>query len=94
MVVDVFNKINGKYKIKLVIIDDELVLVKVIVVVEKLVGEGVLVIIGGYGFNNIVLVVDVVGKVGLVYMIFGGVDDNLVNSGCKNFFCINNVVGY
>ncbi len=91
---DVFNKTNGKHKIKLVTIDDESAPAKAIAAVEKLAGEGVLAITGGYGSNNIAPAADAAGKAGLVYMTSGGVDDNLVNSGRKNFFRINNVAGY
>jgi len=91
---DVFNKTNGKHKIKLVTIDDESAPAKAIAAVEKLAGEGVLAITGGYGSNNIAPAADAAGKAGLVYMTSGGVDDNLVNSGRKNFFRINNTAGY
>ncbi|GAC1318290.1 MAG: branched-chain amino acid ABC transporter substrate-binding protein [Collimonas sp.] len=91
---DVFNKTNGKHKIKIVTIDDESAPAKAIAAVEKLANEGVLAITGGYGSNNIAPAADAAGKAGLVYVTSGGVDDSLVNSGRKNFFRINNTAGY
>ncbi len=91
---DVFNKTNGKHKVKLVTIDDESAPAKAIAAVEKLAGDGVLAVTGGYGSNNIAPAADAAAKAGLVYVTSGGVDDNLVSSGRKNFFRINNVAGY
>ena len=91
---EVFNKTNGKHKVKLVTIDDESAPAKAIAAVEKLAGDGVLAVTGGYGSNNIAPAADAAAKAGLVYVTSGGVDDNLVSSGRKNFFRINNVAGY
>ncbi len=91
---EVFNKTNGKHKIKIVTIDDESAPAKAIAAVEKLASEGVVAITGGYGSNNISPASDAANKLGLVYMTSGGVDDSLVNSGRKNFFRINNTAGY
>ena len=50
---EVFNSKNPKNKIKLITIDDESAPAKAIAAVEKLSGQGVLAITGGYGSNNI-----------------------------------------
>lgn len=92
--VDVFNKTNGKHKIKAITVDNESAPAKAIAAVEKLASQGVLAIDGGYGSNNIAPASDAAGKLGLVYVTSGGVDDSLVNSGRKNFFRINNSAGY
>lgn len=91
---EVFNKTNGKHKIKLITVDDESAPAKAIAAVEKLASEGVVAITGGYGSNNISPASDAANKLGLVYITSGGVDDSLVNSGRKNFFRINNTAGY
>jgi branched-chain amino acid transport system substrate-binding protein len=91
---EVFNKTNGKHKIKLTTVDDESAPAKAIAAVEKLASQGVVAITGGYGSNNISPASDAANKLNLVYMTSGGVDDSLVNSGRKNFFRINNTAGY
>jgi branched-chain amino acid transport system substrate-binding protein len=91
---DVFNKGNGKHKIKIVTIDDESAPAKAVAAVEKLASEGAIAITGGYGSNNISPASDAANKLGLPYITSGGVDDSLVNSGRKNFFRINNTAGY
>ncbi|MES2163565.1 MAG: ABC transporter substrate-binding protein [Pseudomonadota bacterium] len=91
---EVFNKTNGKHKIKIITIDDESSPAKAVAAVEKLASQGAVAITGGYGSNNISPASDAANKMGLVYMTSGGVDDSLVNSGRKNFFRINNTAGY
>ncbi|MYN18659.1 ABC transporter substrate-binding protein [Rugamonas sp. FT107W] len=91
---EVFNKANGKHKIKIVTIDDESAPAKAVAAVEKLASQGAVAITGGYGSNNISPASDAANKLGLVYITSGGVDDSLVNSGRKNFFRINNTAGY
>ena len=91
---EVFNRTNGKHKIKIVTIDDESAPAKAIAAVEKLASDGVVAITGGYGSNNIAPASDAANKLGLVYITSGGVDDHLVNAGRKNFFRINNSAGY
>jgi branched-chain amino acid transport system substrate-binding protein len=91
---EVFNKTNGKHKIKLITVDDESAPAKAVAAVEKLASQKVLAVTGGYGSNNISPASDAAGKLGLVYVSSGGVDDSLVNSGRKNFFRINNSAGY
>lgn len=82
---DVFNKGNGKHKIKIVTIDDESAPAKAVAAVEKLASEGAVAITGGYGSNNISPASDAANKLGLPYITSGGVGDSLVNSGRKNF---------
>lgn len=91
---EVFNKTNGKHKIKVVTIDDESAPAKAVAAVEKLASDGAVAITGGYGSNNISPASDAANKLGLPYITSGGVDDSLVNSGRKNFFRINNTAGY
>ena len=91
---EVFNKTNGKHTIKLVTVDDESAPAKAVAAVEKLASQNVVAITGGYGSNNIAPAADAAGKLDLVYVSSGGVDDSLVNGGRKNFFRINNTAGY
>ncbi len=91
---EVFNKTNGKHKIKIITVDDESAPAKAVAAVEKLASQGAVAITGGYGSNNISPASDAANKLGMVYMTSGGVDDSLVNSGRKNFFRINNTAGY
>ena len=92
--VEAFNKANGKHKIKVITVDDESAPAKAVAAVEKLAGQGVVAITGGYGSNNIAPASDAANKLGLVYMTSGGVDDSLTARGYKTFFRINNNVGY
>ena len=91
---EVFNKTNGKHKIRIVTVDDESAPAKAIAAVEKLASQGVVAITGGYGSNNISPASDAANKLNLVYVTSGGVDDSLVSSGRKHFFRINNTAGY
>jgi len=91
---DVFNRRNGKHRIKLITIDDESSPAKAIAAVEKLASQGVVAIDGGYGSNNIGPASDAANKAGLVYITSGGVDEALSQRGIKNFFRINNTAGY
>ena len=75
--VEVFNKTNGKHKIKLITIDDESAPAKAVAAVDKLAGQGVVAITGGYGSNNIAPASDAANKLGLPYITSGGVDDSL-----------------
>lgn len=92
--VEVFNKTNGKHKIKVMTADDESAPAKAIAAVEKLAGQGVVAITGGYGSNNIAPASDAANKLGLPYITSGGVDDSLTARGYKTFFRINNTPGY
>ncbi|AVR97433.1 ABC transporter substrate-binding protein [Pseudoduganella armeniaca] len=91
---EVFNRTNGKHKIKIVTVDDESAPAKAIAAVEKLAGLGAVAITGGYGSNNIAPASSAADKLGLVYITSGGVDDSLVAAGRRNFFRINNTAGY
>ena len=92
--VEVFNKTNGKHTIKIVTADDESAPAKAIAAVEKLAGDGVVAITGGYGSNNIGPASDAANKLGLPYITSGGVAENLTERGYKTFFRINNTAGY
>jgi branched-chain amino acid transport system substrate-binding protein len=91
---DVFNRENGKHKVKLTIIDDESSPAKAVAAVEKLASQNVIAITGGYGSNNIGPASDAASKAGLVYITSGGVDESLTQRGLKTFFRINNTAGY
>jgi len=91
---DVFNRKNGKHKIRLMTIDDESSPAKAVAAVEKLASQGVVAIDGGYGSGNIGPASDAANKAGLVYITSGGVDEALTHRGFKTFFRINNTAGY
>ena len=91
---DVFNRKNGKHRIKLITIDDESSPAKAIAAVEKLASQNVIAITGGYGSGNIGPASDAANKAGLVYITSGGVDEALTQRGLKTFFRINNTAGY
>ncbi|MEO8104699.1 MAG: ABC transporter substrate-binding protein, partial [Betaproteobacteria bacterium] len=91
---DIFNRKNGKHKIKVITIDDETSPAKAVAAVEKLASQGVVALTGGYGSNNIGPASDAANKAGLVYMTSGGVDEALTQRGHKTFFRINNTAGY
>ena len=61
----------------MITVDDESAPAKAVAAVEKLAGQGVVAITGGYGSNNIAPASDAANKLGLVYMTSGGVDDSL-----------------
>ncbi len=92
--VEMFNRSNGKHKIKMVTIDDESAPAKAVAAVEKLASEGVTAIIGGYGSNIIGPASDASNRLGLTYITAGGVNDDLTKRGYKTFFRINNTRGY
>lgn len=91
---DVFNRKNGKHRIKLITIDNESSPAKAVAAVEKLASQGVVAIDGGYGSNNIGPASDAANKAGLVYVTSGGVDEALTQRGFRTFFRINNTAGY
>jgi branched-chain amino acid transport system substrate-binding protein len=91
---EVFNRRNGKHKIKLITVDDESSPAKAVAAVEKLASQGVIAIDGGYGSSNIGPASDAANKAGLVYITSGGVDEALTQRGLKTFFRINNTAGY
>ncbi|MBC7501235.1 MAG: ABC transporter substrate-binding protein [Herminiimonas sp.] len=92
--VDVFNRTNGKHKIKMATIDDESAPAKAVAAVEKLGSQGVVGIIGGYGSNIIGPASDASNRLNLTYITAGGVNDDLTKRGYKTFFRINNTRGY
>ncbi|NMM27140.1 MAG: ABC transporter substrate-binding protein [Glaciimonas sp.] len=92
--IDMFNRTNGKHKIKLVMIDDESAPAKAVAAVEKLASENVTSIIGGYGSNIIGPASDAANRHKLTYITAGGVSDDLTQRGYKTFFRINNTRGY
>jgi branched-chain amino acid transport system substrate-binding protein len=92
--VDMFNRRNGKHKIKVLVVDDESSPAKAVAAVEKLASQGVVALSGGYGSNQIGPASDAANKANLVYMTSGGVDDSLSQRGYKTFFRINNAAGY
>ena len=92
--VELFNQTNGKHRIKVITIDDESAPAKAIAAVEKLAGQGVVAITGGYGSNNIAPASDATNRLGLPYVTSGGVDNSLTARGYKTFFRINNSTGY
>ena len=92
--VEVFNQTNGKHMIKVLTADDESSPAKAVAAVEKLAGDGVVAITGGYGSNNIGPASDAANKLGLAYITSGGVDNSLTARGYKTFFRINNTAGY
>ncbi|KIF82071.1 ABC transporter substrate-binding protein [Noviherbaspirillum autotrophicum] len=92
--VDIFNRTNGKHKIKMITIDDESAPAKAVAAVEKLGSEGVTSVIGGYGSNIIGPASDTSNRLGLTYITAGGVNDELTKRGYKTFFRINNTRGY
>lgn len=91
---EVFNRANGRHKVKLMTIDDESAPAKAIAAVEKLADQGAVAITGGYGSSNIAPASEAANKLGLPYITSGGVDEALVTSGRRNFFRINNAAGY
>ncbi|MFZ5512661.1 MAG: ABC transporter substrate-binding protein [Pseudomonadota bacterium] len=91
---ELFNRSNGKHKVKLITVDDESNPAKAVSAVEKLASQGVVAIVGGFGSNIIGPASDAANKQNLVYMTAGGVDNDLTRRGLKNFFRINNTPGY
>lgn len=92
--VDVFNRTNGKHRIKMATIDDESAPAKAVAAVEKLASQNVVAMIGGYGSNIIGPASDASNRLNLTYITAGGVSDDLTKRGYKTFFRINNTRGY
>ena len=92
--VDVFNRTNGKHRIKMSTIDDESAPAKAVGAVEKLASQNVVGIIGGYGSNIIGPASDASNRLGITYVTAGGVNEALTKRGYKTFFRINNTRGY
>lgn len=84
----------GKHSFKVQTIDDETSPAKGVAAVEKLAGDGVVAITGGYGSNIIGPASEAAQKAGLVYITSGGVSPELTQRGYPTFFRINNTDGY
>lgn len=91
---ELFNKRNPKHTIKLVTVDDESSPAKAMAAVEKLAGQNVVAITGGYTTTICGSAATAASKVGLVYMTTGAPSTELGNRGLKNLFRINNSDGY
>lgn len=88
------NERNPKHTLKIMTIDDESQPAKAVGAVEKLVSDGALAIIGGYGSNVVGPASDAANKLGRTYITAGAVSDELTARGHKTFFRINNNAGY
>ncbi|MGZ9713295.1 ABC transporter substrate-binding protein [Glaciimonas sp. GNP009] len=91
---DQFNAKNGKFKIKIISIDNETQPAKAVAAVEKLASQQVVALTSGYGSNLVGPASVAAEKAGLVYITSGGTDEGLTGRGLKNFFRINNTPGY
>jgi branched-chain amino acid transport system substrate-binding protein len=92
--VDIFNRSNGKHRIKMLTIDDESAPAKAVAAVEKLGSDKVSAIIGGYGSNIIGPASDAANRQNITYITAGAVSSELSKRGYKTFFRINNTRGY
>jgi branched-chain amino acid transport system substrate-binding protein len=93
--IDMANKAQaGKHSFKVSTIDDETSPAKAVAAVEKLIGEGVVALTGGYGSNIIGPASEAAQKADVVYITSGGVTPELTTRGYKTFFRINNTDGY
>lgn len=93
--IDMANKAQaGKHSFKVSTIDDETSPAKAVAAVEKLIGDGVVALTGGYGSNIIGPASEAAQKAGVVYITSGGVTPELTTRGYKTFFRINNTDGY
>lgn len=92
--IKVFNDSQSKHQIKVSLIDDESQPAKAVGAVEKLVSDGAVAIIGGYGSNIVGPASDASNRLGKVYITAGAVSEELVQRGHKTFFRINNNSGY
>jgi branched-chain amino acid transport system substrate-binding protein len=92
--VDMFNRKNPKYPVKLATVDDESSPAKAVAAVEKLTAQGVVAIAGGYGSNLTGPASEAANKVRIVYLTSGGTSSELAARGLKYFFRTNGIVGY
>jgi branched-chain amino acid transport system substrate-binding protein len=92
--IKVFNEQQSKHQIKVNLIDDESQPAKAVGAVEKLVSDGAVAIVGGYGSNIVGPASDAANRLGKVYITAGAVSEELVQRGYKTFFRINNNAGY
>ncbi len=92
--IQMFNARSDKHKIRLQVIDDESTPAKAVSAVEKLVSDGAVAVIGGYGSNIIGPASDASNRLKTTYITAGAVSDELTARGLKTFFRINNNAGY
>ncbi len=92
--IQMFNARSDKHKIRLQVIDDESTPAKAVSGVEKLVSDGAVAVIGGYGSNIIGPASDASNRLKTTYITAGAVSDELTARGLKTFFRINNNAGY
>jgi branched-chain amino acid transport system substrate-binding protein len=92
--IQMFNARSEAHKIRLQVIDDESTPAKAVSAVEKLVSDGAVAVIGGYGSNIIGPASDASNRLGTTYITAGAVSDELTARGLKTFFRINNNAGY
>jgi branched-chain amino acid transport system substrate-binding protein len=92
--VRLFNETAQGLRIKLQVIDDESAPAKAVSAVEKLVSDGAVAVIGGYGSNIVGPASDAANKLATTYITAGAVSDELTARGLKTFFRINNNAGY
>lgn len=92
--VNMFNKKNSKYTVKLSSIDDEGSPAKAVAAVEKLISQGAVAITGGYGSNLTGPASEAANKAGIVFLSSGATAQELTERGLKTFFRTNGTVGY
>lgn len=92
--IQMFNTRSEKHKVKVQVIDDESAPAKAVSAVEKLVSDGALAVIGGYGSNVIGPASEASNRLNTTYITAGAVSDELTARGLKTFFRINNNAGY
>ncbi|MBP6345281.1 ABC transporter substrate-binding protein [Neisseriaceae bacterium CLB008] len=92
--VDIFNKQQSKYAIRLITVDDESAPAKAIAAVARLASQKVVAITGGATSDLVAPASSAANKVGLVYITSGGTSEEFVNQGYRKFFRINNTNGY
>lgn len=92
--VNMFNKKNPKYNVKLASIDDEGSPAKAVAAVEKLISQGVVAITGGYGSNMTGPASEAANKAGIVFLSSGATAQELTERGLKTFFRTNGTLGY
>ncbi|MEH3119132.1 MAG: ABC transporter substrate-binding protein [Methylorubrum populi] len=92
--VQMFNARSGTHKLRLRVIDDESTPAKAVSAVEKLVADGAVAVIGGYGSNIVGPASDAANRLDTTYITAGAASDELTKRGLKTFFRINNNAGY
>lgn len=92
--VEIFNKQQSKYRIRLITVDDESAPAKAIAGVARLASQNVVAITGGATSDLVAPASSAANKVGLVYITSGGTSEEFVSQGYRKFFRINNTNGY